>query len=54
MQGVPEEIKHRQIALFAKCDPSYGAGVTKALKLDLPSNNDRSEGISGTDRFEKS
>jgi catalase len=27
MQGVPEEIKRRQIALFAKCDPAYGAGV---------------------------
>jgi catalase len=39
MQGVPEEIKHRQIALFAKCDPSYGAGVTKTLKLDLPRND---------------
>jgi catalase len=52
MRGVPEEIKHREIALFAKCDPSYGAGVTNALKLDPPSNDDRSDGISGTARFE--
>jgi catalase len=33
MQGVPDEIKHRQVALFAKCDPAYGAGVAKALNL---------------------
>jgi len=34
MQGVPDEIKRRQIALFAKCDPAYGAGVAKAAELD--------------------
>ncbi|MDR2872739.1 MAG: catalase [Xanthomonadaceae bacterium] len=34
MRGVPEEIQRRQIALFAQCDPAYGAGVAKALKLD--------------------
>ena len=34
MQGVPDEIKRRQIALFAKCDPAYGAGVAKAVELD--------------------
>ena len=33
MQGVPEEIKRRQIGLFAKCDPAYGAGVANAVKL---------------------
>ncbi len=33
MQGVPEEIQRRQIALFAKCDPAYGAGVERALGL---------------------
>jgi catalase len=34
MQGVPDAIKRRQIALFAKCDPAYGAGVAKAVELD--------------------
>jgi catalase len=34
MQGVPEEIKRRQIALFAKCDRAYGAGVARAAKLE--------------------
>ena len=34
MLGVPEEITRRQIALFTKCDPAYGAGVLKALKLE--------------------
>ncbi len=33
MQGVPEEIQRRQIALFAKCDPAYGEGVKRALGL---------------------
>jgi catalase len=36
MQGVPDEIKRRQIALFAKCDPAYGAGVVRAVKLVEP------------------
>ena len=36
MQGVPEAIVRRQIAHFAKCDPAYGAGVAKALKLQTP------------------
>jgi len=31
MQGVPDDIVERQIALFSKCDPAYGAGVRKAL-----------------------
>jgi catalase len=34
MQGVPEAIKRRQIALFARCDSAYGAGVAEALKLE--------------------
>ena len=34
MQGVAEVIQYRQIGLFAKCDPAYGAGVAKALNLD--------------------
>jgi catalase len=33
---VPDEIKRRQVRLFAQCDPAYGAGVAKALKLDRP------------------
>ncbi|HKE96763.1 MAG TPA: catalase, partial [Povalibacter sp.] len=48
MQGVPEHIVRRQIALFAKCDPEYGAGVARALKLDVP-GDDRLKGTSATD-----
>lgn len=33
MNGVPEEIKRRQIEHFRKADPAYGAGVEKALGL---------------------
>jgi catalase len=33
MQGVPKEIVARQVALFAKCDPAYGAGVAKRMGL---------------------
>ncbi len=33
MQGVPEEIVRRQVDLFAKCDPAYGAGVAKRMGL---------------------
>jgi catalase len=47
MQGVPDEIKRRQIALFAKCDPAYGVGVAKALKLE-PAGDDRLKGTSAT------
>jgi len=43
MHGVPDEIKRRQVALFAKCDPAYGAGVARALKLDRP-GEDRLKG----------
>lgn len=31
MQGVPQEIKERQIAHFSKADPEYGEGVRKAV-----------------------
>jgi catalase len=33
MQGVPEEIIRRQLGHFAKADPTYAAGVAKALGL---------------------
>ena len=36
MDGVPKEIVKRQIALFAKCDPAYGAGVAKAMGMEAP------------------
>ncbi|HEY6641384.1 catalase [Povalibacter sp.] len=49
MQGVPEQIQRRQIAHFAKCDPEYGAGVARALKLD-PAGDDRLKGTSATDQ----
>jgi len=49
MQGVPVEIKRRQIALFAKCDPAYGAGVAKAVKLEPP-DDDRLKGTSATNK----
>ncbi|WP_413206512.1 catalase [Rhodospirillum sp. A1_3_36] len=35
MAGIPEEIMRRQIAHFSKADPAYGAGVAKALGLDM-------------------
>jgi catalase len=31
MQGVPESVVNRQLALFDKVDPEYGAGVREAL-----------------------
>jgi len=52
MQGVPDEIKHRQIALFSMCDPAYGAGVARAVKLD-PRGDDRLKGSSATDQPEQ-
>jgi len=33
MQGVPDEIKLRQIGHFAEADPAYGAGVAERLGL---------------------
>lgn len=53
MQGIPESIAHRQIALFAKCDPAYGEGVRRALRLDSP-GDDRNKGTSATDEATKS
>ena len=52
MQGVPEPIQRRQIALFAKCDPAYGEGVRRALNLDA-SHDDRIKGTSATDQPRK-
>jgi catalase len=53
MQGVPESIIRRQLALFAKCDPAYGEGVRRALKLD-PIGDDRLKGTSATDEAKES
>jgi catalase len=39
MQGVPTFIVERQVALFAKCDPAYGAGVAKRMGVTVPSVN---------------
>jgi catalase len=47
MQGVPDTIKRRQVALFAKCDPAYGAGVARTVKLDR-AGDDRFKGSSAT------
>ncbi len=49
MRGVPESIVRRQLALFTKCDPAYGEGVRRALKLD-PIGDDRLKGTSATDQ----
>jgi len=38
MEGVPEEIKLRQLRHFQKADPSYGEGVARALGLKLPAS----------------
>jgi catalase len=35
MQGVPELIQRRQITLFSRCDPEYGAGVARAVGLNV-------------------
>jgi hypothetical protein len=52
MQGVPEEIKRRQIALFAKCAPAYGAGVANAVKRE-GRGDDGVKGTGATDRIEE-
>jgi catalase len=52
MQGVPEVIQYRQIGLFAKCDPAYGAGVAKALNLD-PAGRNRAKDIGAADKPEE-
>lgn len=36
MEGVPEEIKLRQIGRFSKADPAYGEGVAKKIGLSVP------------------
>lgn len=36
MDGVPKFIVERQVALFAKCDPAYGAGVAKRMGVSVP------------------
>ncbi len=35
MEGVEESIIKRQLAHFHKCDPAYGAGVAKAVGMDM-------------------
>jgi len=35
MRGVPDEIVQRQLGHFAKADPAYGAGVAKALGIEV-------------------
>jgi catalase len=52
MQGVPEAIQYRQIGLFAKCDPAYGAGVAKALNID-PAGRNRANDIGAADKSEE-
>jgi len=52
MQGVPEVIQDRQIGLFARCDPAYGAGVAKALNLD-PAGRNRATDIGAADTPEE-
>ena len=34
MQGVPEDIVRRQVALFHRADPAYGEGVARRMGLD--------------------
>ena len=34
MGGVPMNIIERQVGHFHLCDPAYGAGVAKRMKLD--------------------
>lgn len=36
MQGVPESIVERQLALFDRVDPAYSAGVRAALAEKKP------------------
>jgi catalase len=35
MAGVPEDIVQRQLVHFCKADPAYGAGVAKALGVEI-------------------
>lgn len=48
MQGIPEDIQKRQIALFAKCDAQYGQGVAHALRQENQKKTHQ-PGISATD-----
>jgi len=47
MQGVPESIQRRQITLFSKCDPEYGAGVRRALNLEAADEQPSESAVSG-------
>ena len=53
IEGIPESIANRQIALFTHCDPAYDDGVRKALRLDPP-GDDRTKGTSATDDVRES
>jgi catalase len=37
MTGVPKDIVERQVALFAQCDPAYGAGVAARMGVAVRS-----------------
>jgi len=39
--GVPDEIRQRQLEHLTKADPAYGAGVAKALGLELAARRER-------------
>ncbi|NKD54479.1 MULTISPECIES: catalase [unclassified Haematospirillum] len=43
MDGVPKDIQKRQIALFKKVHPDYGAGVAKALGLKEGGSSDKTK-----------
>ena len=49
---LPEVIQYRQIGLFAKCDPAYGAGVANALNLCTAGRN-RAHDIGAADKSEE-
>ena len=49
MAGVPSAIQQRQIALFSKCDPAYGAGVALALQREKQ-QPEHCAGTSATDQ----
>lgn len=36
MQGVPQDIVQRQVALFHRCDPAYGRGVAQRMGVAIP------------------
>jgi catalase len=47
MEGVPEAIVHRQLALFYQCDPAYGEGVARRLGMDVEFEVDGREPVGG-------